>query len=568
MKNTLYYGDNLEILRKLVADKVEVDLCYIDPPFNSDKNYNQIYTTAKRTGQAQAQAFVDTWTWDTSAQMGYEAIITNEGGRFTFGTIELFRGLWNILRDDRNTLAYLVSITLRLVEIHRLLKATGSFYLHCDPTASHYLKLILDSIFESKRFLSEIIWKRTSGHNSAMRWGPVHDTLLFYSKGPDYTWNKVFQPYGEEYLTRFYRHSDADGTYRLGDLTGAGTRTGDSGKPWRGVDPSESGRHWAVPSIPGFSKSDISALSVQERLEVLETMSLIYWPPKGTIPQFKRYLDADKGTAAQDVITDIDPLSPHAKERMKYPTQKPEELLERIIKASTNEGDLVLDAYCGCGTTVAVAERLRRRWIGVDITFQAIAVILKRMEDTFGTSINDTITTAGIPQDLGAAEALANRKDDKTRKEFEKWAVLTYSRNRAVIRETKGADKGIDGVAYFVSGFNETEKMVFQAKSGDVKRNDIATLKGDMEREGAKLATFITLREPAQPMKDEAAQAGIYHHPLMGLTMNRVQIVTVKEMIEDKRRLELPMTTDVLKTAPKAVRKGQATLTGLFGEGD
>ena len=190
------------------------------------------------------------------------------------------------------------------------------------------------------------------------------------------------------------------------------------------------------------------------------------------------------------------------------------------------------------------------------------------MEDAFGASIIDTIGTSGIPQDFGAAEALANRKDDKTRKEFEKWAALTYSRNRAVIREGKGADKGIDGVAYFVSGFNETEKMVFQVKSGDVKRNDIATLKGDMEREGAKLATLITLREPTQPMKDEAAQAGVYHHPLMGLTMNRVQIVTVREMIEDKRRLELPMTTEVLKTAPKAVRKSQATLKGLFGDGD
>lgn len=226
----------------------------------------------------------------------------------------------------------------------------------------------------------------------------------------------------------------------------------------------------------------------------------------------------------------------------------------------------MLDAYCGCGTTVAVAERLRRKWIGIDITFQSISLILKRMEDAFGKSILDTIRTAGIPQDIAAAESLANRQDDKTRKEFEKWAVLTYSRNRAVIREKKGADKGIDGVAYFVSGFNETEKMVFQAKSGDVKRNDIATLKGDMEREEAKLATLITLREPTQPMKDEAAQAGVWHHPLIGLTMSRIQIVTVREMLEDKRRLELLMTTEVLKAAPKAVKKSQATLEGLFDD--
>lgn len=278
--NTLYYGDNLDILRRLVADKVEVDLCYIGPPFNSNKNYNHIYSTTNRTDQAQAQAFVDTWEWNTTAQMGFDGITTNEGGRFSSETIELFRGLWHVLHNDRNTLAYLVSITLRLVEIHRLLKPTGSFYLHCDPTASHYVKLILDSSFGTDHFLSEIIWKRTSSHNNAKRWGPVHDTLLFYSKSNEYVWNKVFQPYDEEYLERFYRHEDGNGKFRLGDLTGAGTRTGESGKPWRDVDPSKSGRHWAVPTIPGFSKDKIAAMSVQQRLETLDEMKLIYWPPR------------------------------------------------------------------------------------------------------------------------------------------------------------------------------------------------------------------------------------------------------------------------------------------------
>ncbi len=552
MLNALYYGDNLDILRKLVADKVTVDLCYIDPPFNSNKNYNQNYTTAKHTDQAQAQAFVDTWEWNTSAQMGYEAITTNEDGRFSSETIELFRGLWHILRNDRNTLAYLVSISLRLVEIHRLLKPSGSFYLHCDPTASHYLKLILDSIFEPANFRNEIIWKRKAGrgetNHAAIRFGVSHDVLLFYAKSSAAPFTRQHRANNAKYIEQKFVHVDEKGRlYRLDNLTSPSDRP-NLKYEYKGYQPPDKG--WAV--------------SV-ERMQAMDADGRLYFPKRmDQRIQRKRYLDELEGETVDSLWDDISPINSQAKERLGYPTQKPEALLERIIKASSKEGDLVLDAYCGCGTTIAVCQKLDRRWIGIDITFQAISVILKRLEDTFGAEVHASIRTAGIPQDLGSAEALANRKDDKTRKEFEKWAVLTYSRNRAVIREKKGADKGIDGVAYFVSGFNETEKMVFQAKSGDVKRSDIATLKGDMEREGAKLATLITLREPTQPMKDEATQAGVYHHPLIGLTMNRIQIVTVREMIEEKKRLELPMTTEVLKAAPKAVTKSQATLEGLY----
>jgi adenine specific DNA methylase Mod len=550
MTNALYYGDNLDILRKLVANNIQVDLCYIDPPFNSKSNYNQIYSTSDKTDQAQAQAFVDTWEWDTTAQRGFNEI--TESGGFSEDTIELFRGFKSILRNELNTLAYLVSITLRATEIHRLLKPTGSFFLHCDPTASHYLKLVLDSIFGTSQFRNEITWKRADTVKGNFGQGATFfdrntDSILFYAKSQNRFFHQ-FKPYTKEYIDGFYKYKEPDGRiYRLISMTGPGGSA--KGNP-----------EYDVMGVRRFWRYS------RERMNDLISTGMVVQTKSGAVPQRKLYLDQGKGVPVQSLWDDIPALHSQSSERLGYPTQKPEALLERIIKACTEEGDLILDAYCGCGTTVAVAERLHRRWIGIDITFQSIALILKRMEDTFDKSILDTIYTDGIPQDLAAAQALANRRDDKTRKEFEKWAVLTYSRNRAVIREKKGADKGIDGVAYYVSGHNETEKMVFQVKSGDVKRNDIATLKGDMEREGAKLATLITLREPTQPMKEEAAQAGVYHHPLMGLTMNRVQIVTIREIIEDKRRLELPMTTDVLKTAPKAVKKSQATLDGLFGD--
>jgi DNA modification methylase len=554
--NNLYYGDNLDILRKLVADKVEVDLCYIDPPFNSQRIYNQTYSTPSKTDQAQAQAFVDTWQWDTVAQVGfYEITHPSASSRFGERTIDLFKGFHQILketRDDRNLLAYLVSITLRLVEIHTLLKPTGSFFLHCDPTASHYLKLVLDSIFSADSFRNEIIWLRGTPRGHAFtRFASTHDVILFYSKSVITTWNEnaALQKYNLASLDHKTDHK-----YSLRDFEGRRFRYTSLINP-NPDRPNLTYEFLGVTRVWRWTKDRMQ--SAYERGEVVQTRP-------GRVPQYKRYLDEQKGKPIGDVWNDIPPVNSQAQERMGYPTQKPETLLERIITASSNEGDLILDAYCGCGTTIAVSERLRRRWIGIDITFQAIAVILRRMEQAFGQAVLDSIRTDGIPRDLAAAEALANRKDDKTRKEFEKWAVLTYSRNRAVIREKKGADKGIDGVTYFVSGHNETEKMVFQVKSGDVKRNDIATLKGDMEREGAKLATLITLREPTQPMKDEAAQAGIYHHPLTGQTMNRVQIVTVREMVQDQKRLELPMATEVLKTAPKAIKRNQPTLDGLF----
>jgi adenine specific DNA methylase Mod len=539
--NTLYYGDNLGILRdeKRIPSE-SVDLCYIDPPFNSQRTYNQIYSTPKKTDAAQAQAFTDMWTWDQAANLGFLEITNNEGGRFSGDTIELFKGFNHIIKGS-SLLAYLVSMTLRLVEIRRVLKSTGSFYLHCDPTASHYLKIVLDSIFEPTNFRNEITWKRRLGMSSAVHestcFGTCTDIILFYAKSDDTTFHPQYNmdlPEYREYIrTRFTQKDESGRLFHAGDLTNPAYRPN------------------LIYDYKGYKSPPNGWAITKEKMEQWDKEGRLYFPPdkNGRIRR-KRFADELKGMPIQNLWVDIPEINSQAQERMGYPTQKPEALLERIIHASSNEGDTVLDAYCGCGTTVAVAQRLKRNWIGIDITYQSISLILKRLTDSFGETVVKAIKQDGIPFDVESAKALATREDDRTRKEFEKWAVLMFTNNRAVIRTKKGADKGIDGVAYFSGGEEHSERAILQAKSGSVKRGDIATLRGDMEREEAKIGYFITLEEPTRPMRDEAASSGVYHSPVLSKTMNRIQIVTVREMLEESKRMELPMAVNVVKTAP------------------
>lgn len=559
MKNELYYGDNLDVLRRKIASD-SVDLCYVDPPFNSKRNYFQIYNNQGSEDRAQAQAFVDTWEWGDEAVEGLAYILDIErlqGGAagsvvWTVQTVELLRGLEKVLGRG-SLLAYLVSMTLRIVEIHRVLKPTGSFYLHCDPTASHYLKLVLDAVFcgQGGDFLNEIVWKRTHSHGGATRFGPIHDVILYYSKSTSICWNPQFTGYTDKYLENFFRFSDERGRYRATILTGTGPRNGSSGKPWRGYDPTSVGRHWAIPGFmrPLIGKTD----TVQEALEKLDEIGRIIWPNKSDgVPSFKQYVDDMEGTSLQDIFDDIQPISSQAAERLGYPTQKPEALLERIIKASSNEGDVVLDAYCGCGTTVAVAQRLGRRWIGIDITFQSISLILKRLKDKYSgewPTIEANIRLDGVPRDLASAKALSNRKDDRTRKEFEKWAVLTYSDNQARINEKKGADSGIDGIAYFLINNDENGKAIFQIKSGGANRATLATLNSDRQREKAEFGFLISFDPPTKAMREEMVAAGKYKHPLLAREDDRLQVITVAEILEGKR-LDLPMArTDAVKSA-------------------
>ncbi|MCG2684866.1 MAG: restriction endonuclease [Planctomycetales bacterium] len=484
MKNTLYYGDNLDILRKKKIKDETVDLCYIDPPFNSKRNYNQIYNNIGDEDRAQAQAFVDTWTWDEYARDGYTEILANDEGSFPSQLVDLITGLRPVLGEG-SLLAYLISMALRIVEIHRVLKPTGSFFLHCDPTASHYLKLVLDAVF-SAHFQNEIIWHYTGGGRSRSYFSRKHDVIFWYSKTDATTFNidAIRVPYKE---------------------------------------------------TSGYAKGGIISKAG------------------------KQYMPNPAGTPVDDVW-DIPIINPLSKERLGYPTQKPENLLQRIIEASSNEGDVILDAYCGCGTTIAVAERLKRRWIGIDITYQSISLVLRRLEKAFGATVLDTIKTDGIPRDMESAVALAHKKDDRLRKEFEKWAVLTYTNNRAIINDKKGADAGIDGIGYFLTAKNENARIIFQVKSGGVKRGDIATLRGDMAREEAALAILITLEEPSGPMLKEAKAAGQYKHEVMGRSYDKISIVTIHEIVEGNKRLDIPMSLEVLAAAKRVSESNQLTL--------
>ena len=284
MTNRLYYGDNLDVLRDAKAFPDEcVDLIYLDPPFNSNAGYNVLFKAASGKGaDASIEAFDDSWTWGDASK---NALMDIASG--TNRPLQVMMEAMRTAIGENPMMAYLAMMAVRLVELHRVLKPSGSLYLHCDPTASHYLKLVLDSVFGAANFRSEIIWKRTSGHNSAKRWGPVHDTIFYYAKGSETLWNEAFESYDEKYLDRFYRFSDDKGRFRIGDLTGAGIRHGDSGKAWRDYDPTSSGRHWAIPTgairRAGIN-SDFETLSPQGKLDRLDLLGLIYWPPKGKVP--------------------------------------------------------------------------------------------------------------------------------------------------------------------------------------------------------------------------------------------------------------------------------------------
>jgi DNA modification methylase len=411
-------------------------------------------------------------------------------------------------------LAYLVHMTLRIVEIHRVLKPTGSFYLHCDPTASHYLKLVLDAVFcgQGGDFLNEIAWCYSIGGKSKRWFGRKHDVIFFYSKSGknDHT----FVREGAQIARKLNTHMKV------------------------GTD--ENGREY------------------QEKTDRKSGKVYRYYLDEGKIAE-DYWLDIEKVEIADDYWSDIETLNREDKERQNYPTQKPEALLERIIRASSNEGDTVLDAYCGCGTTVAVAQRLNRKWIGIDITFQSISLILKRLADKYPDDwpqIEANIHLDGIPRDIDAARALANRKDDKTRKEFEKWAVLTYSNNQARINEKKGGDGGIDGIAYFLLDKDTNGKAVFQVKSGGANRATMATLNSDRQREKAEFGILITMDEPTKAMREEVTHAGKFKHPLLNREDDRLQIVTVEKILAGAR-LDLPWPRkDAVKSAKAVVEDG------------
>jgi site-specific DNA-methyltransferase (adenine-specific) len=463
-------------------------------------------------------------------------------------------------------MAYLTMMTARLIELHRVLKPTGSIYLHCDPTASHYLKVVMDTIFGAENFLNEISWKRTTAHSSSKKFGPVHDVLLFYAKSNNYIWNQQYEQYTDEYTSAFYSKKDERGYYQSDNLTAAGTRSGESGEPWRGINPTEKGRHWAVSvsvvrSIVGDEKA--ARMTTQEKLDLLDQNGYILWPTKGGMPRFKRYLDSSKGLAVQDVITDIPPISAHAKERLGYPTQKPLALLERIAQASSNEGDVILDPFCGCGTAIAAAHKLKRRWIGIDITHLSISLMKYRLKDSLGLIEKKDYAVIGEPESIGGARQLAT--DD--RYQFQWWALSLVQAKPLGVESggregKKGSDKGIDGLINFVNEKGKTERVLIQVKSGHVRSGDIRDLRGVLEREGAAIGVFITLDEPSKDMTTEAVSSGYYHSDLWQRDYPRIQILTIEDLIFGKA-IDMPKSIPSQFKQAEKVKKDEGKQLGF-----
>jgi DNA modification methylase len=551
--NKLYFGDNLDVLREKIKDE-SIDLVYLDPPFNSDASYNVLFKHGGQASQAQAEAFRDTWNWGQDAERAYDDIIRANGD------VALVVSGFRKWLGENPMMAYLAMMTARLLEMRRVLKSTGSLYLHCDPKAAHYLKIILDAIFGHENFRNEIIWKRTQAHGRAKKWGPIHDTLLFYTVSDKYTWNRVFEKYEQSYLDSHYRYKDDHGVYRLVTLDGPGIRHGSSGLPWKGINPTTKGRHWEIPpdrALPEWFKhpSGYANMSVQQRLDVLEAGGLIYWPPRGNLPTYKRYLNVAAGSPVQDMITDIDTINSQAQERLGYPTQKPVALLERILGASSNEGDVVLDPFCGCGTTIEAAEKLKRRWVGIDVTHYAVTLIERRMASA-GVDPN-TYQVVGRPTDIAGARDLARR--DKH--QFQWWAAWRLGA-RWYREEKKGADRGIDGRMMFKNGPYGDGLIIISVKGGEnIGVQMVRDLRGVIEREDAEMGILLSLADPTAPMKNEATAAGFIPKSAHG-RLPRLQVVTVADILEGHppKMPPLPQPGHIERTAPRKQFKDQLEL--------
>ena len=544
MTNTLYYGDNLDILRQHLPDE-SVDLVYLDPPFNSNANYNVLFKEQSgEASPAQIRAFTDTWEWTQEAVRTYEQeIITNPS---VPANVKDMISAFRQFVGGNAMMAYLVMMAPRLVELRRVLKPTGSIYLHCDPTASHYLKLLMDTIFGKENFRTEIVWKRTSAHSDTRQGrrqhGRVHDLILFYSRDASWTWNPLYAEYDQEYIDQFYRHVEPETgrRYRLDNLTGpGGAAKGNPSYEVMGVT-----RYWRY--------------SEERMAELIEQGRVIQTSP-GAVPAYKRYLDEMPGIPLQDVWTDIGPIGSRAKERLGYPTQKPQALLERIIQSSSNEGDVVLDPFCGCGTAVAAAENLKRRWIGIDITHLAVALMKNRLRTAFDLHPGNDYQVVGEPADVGSARALA----EQDRYQFQYWAMSLLEALPRRQDERRGADRGIDGLLHFIDGPRRaTKKAIVQVKSGRVSSPLIRDLNGTVEREKADLGLFITLEEPTRDMRAEAANAGFYHSEIWQRDYPRTQIRTIGELLEG-HGFDIPPHPSMYQPAQRVLRPEghQGTMT-------
>lgn len=520
MSKQLFFGDNLQVMRDHIADE-SVDLVYLDPPFNSKRDYNLLFKTPKGHGSdAQIVAFEDSWHWGEQAEREYHELVHGANTDLAI----LIQALRSFLKEN-DMMAYLVMMANRLLELHRVLKPTGSLYLHCDPTASHYLKLILDGVFDARAYVNEISWRRTTSKadhaQGATHYPRVRDIIFLYRKSfsatGQKTYNQQFIPYDDSYTEGKYSHVDEKGRrYRLDNLTGpGGAAKGNPSYEVMGVV-----RHWR------YSKIRMAELIAEGR--IIQTKP-------GSVPQYKRYLDEMPGVPVSDDWDDIRPINSQAAERLGYPTQKPLALLERIINVSSNPNDVVLDPFCGCGTAVHAAEKLGRQWIGIDITHLSIALIEKRMTQAFpALTEKGAFHIEGVPRDFAGAADLALR--DKY--QFQFWA-LSLVQAQPYKGGKKGADGGVDGFIFAEVDKGKTEKIIVSVKGGGVTLTMLKDLFATVAGNNAAIGLFVTLQKPTKPMIAEAAAAGHYESPLHGI-FPKIQILTIEGLLSGSERPNYP----------------------------
>lgn len=542
--NQLYYGDNLPILREYIKDE-SIDLIYLDPPFNSNRNYNVLFKDESgQDSEAQITAFEDTWHWDRVAEDTYQALLLHSSAKVS----RMLDALRQFIGTNQ-VMAYLVMMTARLIELHRVLKPTGSLYLHCDPTASHYLKIVLDTIFNIGNFRNEIIWQRTSAGKPIYKNLPKNvDNIFWYTKSENYTFYPILQPFSDEDIKTFnLDDNDGRGRYNTQPIINPGYRPN-----LRYIYIDKQNRKWRPPKN-GWRFN-------QERMKQLEEDNRLVFL-KNTIRE--KYYLSDRmaiGKQVSNIWTDISPVI--RAEYLGYPTQKPVALLERIIQASSNEGDIVLDPFCGCGTTIHAAQKLKRRWIGIDITHLSIGLMKYRLKDAFNLIDNKDYQVIGEPVSLDSARQLAQ----ENRYQFQWWAaslVQAMPINGQGKQGKKGADKGIDGIINFVdSPDNKLKRILIQVKSGNIGSKDIRDLNGVLNREHAAIAVLITLKEPTRNMKTEAITSGYYKSEYGGQQYPRMQILTIEELLNGKK-IEMPPIKKTFKQAQKEIDK-EADQKNLF----
>lgn len=532
--NQLYYGDCLDIMQNEMK-KNSVDLIYLDPPFNSNRAYNAIYKD--ETGRPlpdQIEAFCDLWTLDEASERRIRTIpkIMIEQG--INDDIAKFWHFWmKTLRDTNpKLLAYLSYMTERLLQMRIVLRPTGSIYLHCDPTWSHYIKVIMDGVFNEKNYRAEIIWKRHNAHNDKL-YGTIHDTIFYYSYGDRSIPDDVLIPLSDE-RKKAYNKPDKHGHYEKADLTAAGTSGGESGELWRDISPGN--RHWSPPLtgkyaeyiekhfIPNYRQIK----GVHDRLDALDKAGLIHWSKK---PRLKRYLIPGAGMPPQSIWDDI--LAVSGDEDEGYPTQKPVELLKRIIKASSKEGDIVFDPFCGCGTTLEAAHWLKRKWIGIDIAIHAIKrVSAKRLTEQCHLNEGTDYEITGIPKSIEGATDLWER--DKY--QFQKWAVEMVD---GFVTAQKTRDGGVDGRIYFPTEDDDVLKaMKLEVKGGKrVSIESLRALAGIIDEEDYPIGGFITLKTLShlqkQNFEDFCRKKGTVD--IYGVPYPRLQLLSVEEILAGDR---------------------------------